>query len=76
MALEKLVQGGKVSKEVWIDSVAALSVGMKNGQVLVDLDYEEDSSCDVDMNFVMTGNGNFVEVQGTGEKTIVFSFGS
>lgn len=49
------------------DQVAAVSVGMKNGQVLVDLDYDEDSSCDVDMNFVMTGKGLFVEIQGTAE---------
>ena len=47
--------------------VAAVSVGMKEGQVFVDLDYNEDSSCDVDMNFVMTDAGHFVEVQGTGE---------
>jgi ribonuclease PH len=68
LALSKLIQEGKVSKSVWLDSVAALSVGLKGGQVLVDLDYEEDSSCDVDMNFIMTGKGNFVEVQGTAEK--------
>ena len=60
LALEKL-------SLPWIDTVAAISVGMKNGEVLVDLDYNEDSSCDVDMNFVMTGKGNFVEVQGTAE---------
>ena len=40
---------------------------MKGGEVLVDLDYVEDSSCDVDMNFVMTGKGLFVEIQGTAE---------
>ncbi len=51
-----------------LDTVAAISVGMKNGEVLVDLDYNEDSSCDVDMNFVVTGKGNFVEVQGTAER--------
>ncbi|MDR3608898.1 MAG: ribonuclease PH [Oligoflexia bacterium] len=52
----------------WVDTVAAISVGIKAGEVLVDLDYEEDSSCDVDMNFVMTGKGLFVEVQGTAER--------
>ena len=46
----------------------AISVGMKDGKVLVDLDYDEDSSCDVDMNFVRTGKGLFVEIQGTAEK--------
>jgi ribonuclease PH len=49
------------------DTVAAISVGMREGRVLVDLDYSEDSSCDVDMNVVMTGKGLFVEVQGTAE---------
>jgi ribonuclease PH len=68
IALGKLIKSGKISKDVWIDSVAALSVGAKGDQILVDLDYDEDSSCDVDMNFIMTGKGNFVEVQGTGEK--------
>jgi ribonuclease PH len=51
------------------DTVAAISVGMKAGRLLVDLDYNEDSSCDVDMNVVMTGKGLFVEVQGTAEGT-------
>ena len=50
------------------DSVAAISVGIVNGQAVLDLDYEEDSSAAVDMNVVMTGNGQFVEVQGTGEE--------
>jgi len=49
------------------DFVAAVSVGMKGGTPLVDLDYEEDSSCDTDMNVVMTGAGRYVEVQGTAE---------
>jgi ribonuclease PH len=52
----------------WVDTVAGISVGMKAGEVLVDLDYDEDSTCDVDMNFVMTGQGLFVEVQGTAER--------
>ena len=67
MAVEKLRE-----KQKWLDTpitdlVAAVSVGMKNGEVLVDLDYDEDSTCDVDMNFVMTGKGLFVEIQGTAE---------
>ena len=49
--------------------VAALSVGIVDGEVRVDLDYIEDSSADVDLNVVMTANDEFVEVQGTGEKT-------
>jgi ribonuclease PH len=49
------------------DFVAAVSVGLHNGRVLVDLDYAEDSTCETDMNVVMTGSGRFVEVQGTAE---------
>lgn len=49
------------------DSVAAVSAGVVGEQVLLDLDYVEDSTARVDMNVVMTGSGNFVEVQGTGE---------
>jgi ribonuclease PH len=50
------------------DSLAAISVGIVDGQPLLDLNYVEDSSADVDMNFVMTGSGAFVEVQGTAEE--------
>ncbi len=49
-------------------TVAAVSVGVVDGQALLDLDYAEDSRADVDMNVVMTSNGRFVEVQGTGER--------
>ena len=49
------------------DFVAAVSVGMHGGRVLVDLDYAEDSTCETDMNVVMTASGGFVEVQGTAE---------
>jgi ribonuclease PH len=67
LALRKLIQEGKVPQSAWLDEVAAISIGMKNNEVLVDLDYNEDSSCDVDMNFVMSAKGEFVEIQGTGE---------
>jgi ribonuclease PH len=50
------------------DSVAAISVGIIDGRVMMDLDYVLDSSADVDMNVVMTGGGRFVEIQGTGEE--------
>jgi len=50
------------------DFVAATSVGIVKGQVLLDLNYSEDSRADVDMNIVMTGNGKFVEIQGTAEE--------
>ena len=50
------------------DSVAAISVGIVGAKPLLDLNYEEDSNADVDMNFVITGSGKFVEVQGTAEE--------
>lgn len=54
-------------KKVFSDSVAAVSVGVVNGEPVLDLDYIEDSTAGVDMNVVMTGGGDFVEVQGTAE---------
>ncbi|HEX9879268.1 MAG TPA: ribonuclease PH, partial [Candidatus Binatia bacterium] len=51
------------------DAVAAVSVGIVEGKVLLDLCAEEDSHAEVDMNFVMTGAGRFVEIQGTAEQT-------
>jgi ribonuclease PH len=50
------------------DSVAAISVGIVGGKPVMDLDYEQDASADVDMNVVMTGSGRYVEIQGTGEE--------
>ncbi len=63
----RLVEGGFIESSPAIDTVAAISVGIVDGKVLLDLDYPEDSSADVDMNVVMTGSGKFVEVQGTAE---------
>jgi len=70
IALAKMKKDGLLSQDPILNSVAAISVGMKGGQHLLDLDYEEDSGCDVDMNVVLTGTGGLVEVQGTGEKTL------
>jgi ribonuclease PH len=67
-ALSKLIEQKKVPASVFLDTVQAISVGLKDGVALVDLDYDEDSTCDVDMNFVRTGSGLFVEVQGTAER--------
>ena len=50
-----------------IDLIASVSVGMKNGEILLDLDYIEDSGADTDMNFVFLENHGFIEIQGTGE---------
>jgi ribonuclease PH len=68
MALDKLQKQGHVSGRVLTDTVSAISVGIHQGQVFTDLDYNEDSSCEVDMNFVVTGKDGFVEVQGTAER--------
>jgi ribonuclease PH len=56
------------ARPVLVDSVAAVSVGMVDGAAILDLDYIEDVDAQVDMNVVMTGQGRFVEVQGTGEE--------
>ena len=62
------LQGNKLIVESPIrDHVAAVSVGLYQGQPVLDLDYPEDSTCDTDMNVVMTGRGAFVELQGTAE---------
>ncbi len=58
---------GILSADPVHDAVAAVSIGIVDGKVLLDLCYEEDSKADVDMNFVMTGTGKFIEVQGTAE---------
>ncbi len=67
-ALAGLVDAGQLKSLPLLDSVAAISVGIVGGQPLLDLNYTEDSSADVDMNFVITGSGKFVEVQGTAEE--------
>ena len=66
-AIQKLKSESKVKQDVFKTRIAAISIGIKNNEILTDLDYEEDSSCDVDMNFVITEKGEFVEVQGTAE---------
>ncbi len=66
-AIEKLIAQGLLKKSPLKDSIAAVSSGIVDGRPVLDLDYVEDSSAGVDMNFVMTGDGRFVEVQGTAE---------
>ena len=66
-AVQWLMSMGKLTESPIRDHVAAISVGLKDGVALLDLDYAEDSACDTDMNVVMTGAGHFVEVQGTAE---------
>ena len=67
IATESLRISGEIPESVLHDLVAAVSVGIVDGRPCLDLNYEEDSSAEVDMNVVMTGNGDFVEVQGTAE---------
>jgi len=67
MALERMVAANMIRTVPLLDSVAATSVGLIKGQPTLDLNYEEDSSAEVDMNVVLTGSGKFVEVQATAE---------
>lgn len=68
MAVKKLMGSGLLKENPIKEQLAAISIGInKNDEVIADLNYEEDSSCEVDMNIIMTGSGKFVEVQGTAE---------
>ncbi|MBM7114691.1 ribonuclease PH [Archangium primigenium] len=67
LALKKLHKDKVISRMPVLQPIAAVSVGVVKGEVLVDLDYEEDSSADVDLNLVATADGRIVEVQGTAE---------
>ena len=67
LALDRLAADGRLAARPRLDPLAAVSVGVMAGQVLLDLSYVEDASADVDMNVVMAGDGRFVEVQGTAE---------
>ena len=62
-----LLSKGSIAANPLREAVAAVSVGIVDGEVLLDLDYSEDSTAEVDMNFVVTTSGRFVEVQGTAE---------
>ena len=68
-AFRKMVESGTIENVPVKDSVAAISVGKVDGEVLLDLNYGEDSKAEVDMNVVMTGSGRFVELEATAEKT-------
>lgn len=67
-ALAGLVTAGIIPRLPLQDYLAAVSVGLVNGKLLLDLDFQEDACADVDMNVVMTGSGRLVEIQGTAEK--------
>ena len=67
-ALEHLQRDKKLTQDPLLGLVAAVSVGIKDGQALLDLNYAEDSTCDTDLNVVMTQAGGFIEIQGTAEE--------
>jgi ribonuclease PH len=69
LAVQRLVAEGEVAQDVLSGGLAAISLGLVDGRLLLDLCYEEDSAAEVDFNIVMTGDGRLIEVQGTAEGT-------
>ena len=67
IAINKMIKNNQISQNPIRESAAAVSVGICNGEFLLDLDYNEDSTAQVDANFVLTENGKIVEIQGTAE---------
>ncbi len=67
LGLQPLIAAGDIPAEALHPPVAAVSVGMLNGQPILDLCYQEDSQAEVDLNVVMTASGHFIEIQGTAE---------
>ncbi|MBR2522336.1 MAG: ribonuclease PH [Coriobacteriales bacterium] len=67
-ALTTWRNAGKLKGDPIVTQVSAVSVGMVDGKIVLDLDYHEDSRAEIDMNLVMNGNGEFIELQGTGER--------
>src|SRR5678816_2597062 len=68
LANQQLLKSGKISRSITTDQVAAISVGIVGNTPLLDLKYDEDSRAEVDMNVVCTGDGRFIELQGTAER--------
>ena len=68
LATRYLLEEGLISTDPMLDQVAAISCGVFSGTPVLDLDYEEDSNAEADANFVLTGRGDIVEIQATGEK--------
>lgn len=67
LAVQTMIEKGQIAESPLKGHVAAISAGIYDGTPVVDLDYQEDSHCGTDMNFVMTSDGRFVEIQGTAE---------
>jgi ribonuclease PH len=68
LASKHLLKSGKIQRSIFTDQVAAISVGIVGSTPLLDLKYDEDSRAEVDMNVVCTGDGRFIELQGTAER--------
>ena len=68
LAVKKLLRSGRIKRNPLTDGVAAVSVGIKGGELLLDVNYIEDSTAELDMNVVMTHSGRILEIQGTAEK--------
>lgn len=68
LASKHLLKSGKIQRSIFTDQVAAISVGIVGSTALLDLKYDEDSRAEVDMNVVCTGDGRFIELQGTAER--------
>lgn len=68
LAARKLIDMGRIHDNPVQDYVAAISAGLWNGELILDLDYDEDCMAEIDSNFVVSGNGNFIEIQATGEQ--------
>ena len=68
LAVRKLIDMGRIHDNPVQDYVAAISAGLWNGELILDLDYDEDCMAEIDSNFVVSGNGNFIEIQATGEQ--------
>jgi ribonuclease PH len=68
LAFNKMMKQGILHEDPLVDRIAAVSAGIVGGTPMLDLDYPEDSNAEVDLNLVMTGTGNIVEIQGTGEE--------
>ena len=69
IAVKKLIDSGKLTSSPIISKVAAINIGKVRGEILLDLDYVEDSKADVDMNIIMNDKDEFIEIQGTGEES-------
>jgi ribonuclease PH len=67
LAVQKMISTGQLDTPIPLNPIAAISVGVVDGSPILDLSYEEDNKAEVDMNVVMTGEGEFIEIQGTAE---------